>query len=151
MISLKYPSHSPMRPGCPRYVRSSWIIRSLLFRSDVSTVWEMWRIDGVVLAEREALPVLRQQDPAKVRMALEHDAEHVVALALHPVGAAVEPGERRALAVAGAQARAEHQGEAGVQVLETANDLEPLFLPVDRAEPVEVETAQVALGEGGHV
>src|SRR3990172_12151657 len=40
----------------------------------------------VVLAEREALPVVRQEDAAQVGMAGEDDPQEVVALALHPVG-----------------------------------------------------------------
>ena len=43
-----------------------------------------------------ALPVVAEQDAAQIRMAVEADAEHVVALALHPVGAAIDRHERRA-------------------------------------------------------
>src|SRR5437588_222957 len=41
--------------------------------------------DPVVLAQREALPLLRQQNAPHVRVAGELDAEHVVDLALQPV------------------------------------------------------------------
>src|SRR5262245_16558251 len=40
----------------------------------------------VVLAERVALPVLREQNPRQVRVAGEPDAAQVVGLALVPVG-----------------------------------------------------------------
>ena len=42
--------------------------------------------DVVVLAQREALPLVRQQDALQVGMAGELDAEHVVDFALQPVG-----------------------------------------------------------------
>src|SRR5437879_13751447 len=58
------------------------------------------RVDGVVLTQGIALPVLGEQDPPEVGMTLEPDAEHVVALALHPVGAAVESGQRGAARLA---------------------------------------------------
>ena len=64
-------------------------------------------------------------------MALEADAEHVVALALHPVGAAVEPRQRGAACLARAEARAQGHDEPGVEVLEAADDLEPGLLPID--------------------
>ncbi len=43
----------------------------------------------VVLAERVTLPVVGHEDPGHVGMALEGDAEHVVDLALHVLGARV--------------------------------------------------------------
>src|SRR5437899_4110558 len=76
------------------------------------------RVDGVVLTEGIALPVLGEQDPPEVGMTLESDAEHVVALALHPVGAAVESGQRGAARLARAEARAHRHDEAGVEVLD---------------------------------
>src|SRR5919197_2858042 len=100
------------------------------------------RVDGVVLTEGMALPVLGEQDPPEVWMALEADAEHVVALALHPVGAAVEPGQRRAASLARAEARAHRQDEPGVEVLDAADDLEPGLLPVDRRQPIEITTSE---------
>src|SRR5712691_6525275 len=41
----------------------------------------------VVLPQGEGGELLRHQDAAQVRVAVELDAEHVVDLALHPVGA----------------------------------------------------------------
>src|SRR6185369_7482148 len=40
----------------------------------------------VILPHRIPRPVLRQEDPAQVRMVRERDAVHVVGLALVPVG-----------------------------------------------------------------
>ncbi len=47
-----------------------------------------------VLAQREALVVGRHVDPAQVAVALERDAEHVVGLALHPLGALPQERDR---------------------------------------------------------
>src|SRR5213594_1898817 len=80
-------------------------------------------------------------------MALEDHAEHVVALALHPVGAAVEAGQRRAARLAGPEARAHRHDQGHLEVLEAAEHLEPLVLPVDGGEPVEVPAAQLVAGE----
>ena len=46
----------------------------------------------VVLAQRVALPLVRHQDAAHVRVAGELDAEHVEHLALQPVGGQVHAG-----------------------------------------------------------
>src|SRR5512138_1055795 len=50
--------------------------------------------DPVVLAQRVALPFIRQHDAPQVRMPYELDPEHVVALALQPVRR--RPQRRRA-------------------------------------------------------
>src|SRR5512144_227437 len=42
--------------------------------------------ERVILAQRIALPVVRHQDAAQVRMPFEEDAEHVEDLPLAPVG-----------------------------------------------------------------
>ncbi len=57
-----------------------------------------------VLAEREALVVGRHVDPAQVAIALERDPEHVVGLALHPLGALPQEGDRRDARVLARQA-----------------------------------------------
>src|SRR5690348_3669445 len=44
----------------------------------------------VVFAKRVARPVIRQQDSRQVVMTLEHDSQHVVGLALVPVGSTPE-------------------------------------------------------------
>src|SRR5439155_14300302 len=102
------------------------------------------RVDGVVLTEGITLPVLGEEDPSEVWMTLEPDAEHVVALALHPVGAAVEPGQRGTARLALAEARAHRHDEAGVQVLEATDDLEPLLPPIDRRQPIKVLAAELS-------
>src|SRR4029078_2085309 len=48
-----------------------------------------------VLAQREARVVGRHVDAAKVAVALERDPEHVVGLALHPLGARTQVGRAR--------------------------------------------------------
>src|SRR6202795_3125556 len=40
----------------------------------------------VILAQRMTLPLVGQQNAFQIRMTLEHDAEHVEAFALEPVG-----------------------------------------------------------------
>src|SRR5947207_9924730 len=47
-----------------------------------------------VLAQRVSRPVLRHEDAAEVRVALEDDAEEVEDLALLPVGVAPQAGNR---------------------------------------------------------
>ena len=51
-----------------------------------------------VLAQREGQVVGRHVDAAQVAVALEDDAEHVVGLALGPLGAVPQEGDRRARA-----------------------------------------------------
>jgi hypothetical protein len=51
--------------------------------------------ERVVLALREAFPVVRHQDPGEVGVAGEDDAEHVVRLPLLPVGGRVDAGHAR--------------------------------------------------------
>src|SRR2546423_154495 len=75
-----------------------------------------------------------------IGMALERDAEHVVALALHPVGAAPDAGERRAPVVDGTGAH-EH-GESRVEVVHAADHLAPLFFPVDGGQEIEEAAAE---------
>ena len=48
--------------------------------------------DRVVLPQRVALPLVRHQDPAHVRVPGEFDAEHVEHFALQPVGRQVDAG-----------------------------------------------------------
>src|SRR5437870_3073908 len=73
--------------------------------------------------------------------------EHVPALALHPVGTPPDAGERRAAVGAGGEARAHEDGDARVEVLDAAEHLEPLLLPVDGGEEAEVGAAQGGAGE----
>src|SRR5262245_22033162 len=84
-------------------------------------------------------------------MALEDHAEHVVALALHPVGAPVQVGERGASRLASRQPRTHDDDQARLEILDAAHDLEPLIFPVDGREPVEVATAEVVPDETAEV
>src|SRR3546814_704371 len=52
--------------------------------------------DGLALAQRVPDPVLGHEDACEVGVALEADAEHVVHLALHRLGAGVDLEQRRA-------------------------------------------------------
>jgi hypothetical protein len=106
---------------------------------------------GVVLPERVALPVLTEEDAPKVRVTVEDHPEQVIALALVPVRAAVEDGERGAVGLAGTEPALHQDGERGVQVLDAAEHFQPVLLPVRRRQPVEVETAQIVLGEAPEV
>src|SRR5919109_626897 len=96
-----------------------------------------------------ALPVLAEEDPSQIGMALERHAEHVVALALHPVGAAKEAGQRGTARRARGQARAQRHRHGHLELVEAGQDLQPLFLPVDRREEVEVPAAERVLDERG--
>src|ERR671919_1025421 len=116
-----------------------------------STVRRLRGVDGVVLAQRVTVPVLREQDAAQVRMPLEYHAEHVVALALHPVGATEDAGEGRAARGARLQPRPQRHRHRRVEVLEPRHDLEALLLPVHRGQPVEIAAAERLLDEPGHL
>ena len=56
--------------------------------------------EGVVLALREALPVVRHHDPRQGRVTVEDDAEEVVRLALVPVVGRIDGDQRRDVRVA---------------------------------------------------
>src|SRR5215468_5900468 len=114
-----------------------------------SSIWGQRGVDGVVLPERVAFPVVREEDAAKVRMTVENDPEHVVALALHPAGAPVERGQRRTARLASAQPGAHRDDERRVEVLDAAEHLEALVLPVHRGQPVEVAAAELFASEAG--
>src|SRR5215813_413406 len=100
------------------------------------------RVDGVVLAQRMPLPVLPEENAAMIRMSLEAHSEHVPTLALHPVGAPPDAGERGTPVDAGREAGAERDREARIEVLDTTDDLHPLLLPVDGGEKAEVVAAE---------
>src|SRR5437867_6482994 len=114
-----------------------------------SSVGRERRVDGVILPQRVAFPVVREKDPPEVGMALEDDAEHLVALALHPVGAAIERGQRRAARLSRRQPGAHRDDQRRLEILDAAEHLEPLVLPVHRGQPVEVATAELVGGEAG--
>src|SRR6266403_1090699 len=108
-------------------------------------------VDGVVLPQRVTLPVVREEDAPEIGMPLEDDPEHVVALALHPVGAAIEGSQRRTARLAGGQPGAHRDDERRLEVLDAAEHLEPLILPVHGREPVEVAAAKLVVGEAGEL
>src|SRR5262249_49507494 len=107
-----------------------------------STVRCVRRVDGVILAQRMPLPVLPEENAAMIGMSLEPHSEHVPTLALHPLGAPPDAGERWTTVDARREAGAEHDRNAGVEVLDTAEDLHPLLLPVDGGEKAEVVAAE---------
>src|SRR5437899_995940 len=104
-------------------------------------------VHSVVLPERVPFPIFRQEDAPKIGMALEDDAKHVVALALHPVCATIELRQRRAPCLPRPQARAHREGHVRVEVLDATEHFQPLVLPVHGGEPVEVGAAERLLGE----
>ena len=66
----------------------------LAFR--VQMQWlEFGRARGVILAQRMAFPGRRHHDAAQIRVAVEHDAEHVPDFALVPVGVGPDAGRGR--------------------------------------------------------
>src|SRR6478736_2011807 len=71
--------------------------------------------DLVVLAQRVALPVLRHEDAGEVRVVVEDDAEHVVDLALHRLGAGIQVEQRRHLGVLAGHLDADAHPRLGLQ------------------------------------
>src|SRR5262245_17406581 len=107
-------------------------------------------VDGVILAQRMPLPVFPQQNPAMVGMSLEAHAEHVPALALHPVGATPDASQRGAAVRPRGQPGAQQEGDVRVEVLDAAENLHPLLFPVDRSEEAEVTAAEAGTREARH-
>ena len=87
------------------------------------------------------LPAVLEQDAPQVRVIVEMNAEHVEALALHPVRAAVDRRQRRAVVDAGAELRPQHQRDAFIEVVHAGEHLEPLLFPVNRRQEVEEAAA----------
>src|SRR5262245_28183050 len=108
-------------------------------------VRRMGRVDGVVLAKWVTLPVLGEKDPPQIRMAVEADPEQVVALPLHPQGAPEQTGQARARRLP-ADARLEGQAQPALEVLEPADDVEPVRLPVHGGEVAEEAAAEPVAG-----
>src|SRR5437870_1671996 len=111
------------------------------------------RLDEV-LAQRMPRPVLRHEDAAEVRVALEDYAEEVEDLALLPVGVAPQPGNRGDNRIVAR--RVDLQGEemavrVGVEVVDQLDHV-PLRI-VDAGEvgeAVELEP-RLALQEAAHL
>jgi len=100
----------------------------------------------VVLAERVADPVVGQHDAAQVGVAGEGDAEEVVDLALEPVGALPDPGERRHHRVGAVGLHLELHRVSMLQREEVDHHLDDVSLgPVDGGEIL----AEVELEAGG--
>src|SRR5687768_1906458 len=108
-----------------------------------SSVRRVRGVDRVGLQEGVTLPVVRQKNAPQIRMAGEPDPEHVVRLAFHPVGAAENRRDRRALGHAGAELRLHHQPDTVVEVVEPYDQLESYVLPVNGGEEREETAPQV--------
>src|SRR5262252_8799275 len=93
------------------------------------------------------LPVVGQENAAQVRVSLEADSEHVVAFALHPVGAAPHRTERRAARLPRSELRLHEHGETRLEVLHARHHFQPLLLPVHGGEEGEVHAAERLPGE----
>src|SRR6266702_4377213 len=89
------------------------------------------------LAQREALEVLREVKLDEVGVPLEGDPEHLRALALVPVGPAVDARERRHGGRLGPQANVGNDGVAVGEGVDGDEDLEAFRLPVDGREERE--------------
>ena len=81
----------------------------------------------------DGLPSRRQQDAPQIRMAVEADAEHVVALALHPVGAAVD--RRRATGTPRRPGRAASSSAATTPVVEVLDPARRPRAPAPSSRP----------------
>ena len=98
-----------------------------------------------VLAQREARVVRRHVDPPQVAIALEDDPEHVVGLALHPLGALPQEGRRRHARVVARQAVGDHaQPVRRRGAPEVVDDLH-LLAGVDAGEVGEHREGEVRL------
>src|SRR5207248_10103321 len=104
-FSVRY---SGSLPGWKVYVRSSYIMD--ISWCGGSSVGGVRGVHRVVLAEGVAFPVLGEEDAPRIGVAVEGHAEHVVALALHPVGAAPQVRHGRTVRVARGQGGAHHHG-----------------------------------------
>src|SRR5581483_8344832 len=104
-------------------------------------------VDGIVFAQRMTLEGIVEQDAAEVGMALEADAEHVVTLALEPVGRLPQSGDAIHPQVGLARADLDAQGAAASQRAQMIYDLEAgcALHPVDRGQIGEKVEAEVRL------
>src|SRR5262249_1790749 len=114
-----------------------------------STIRCVRRVDRVILAQRMPLPVLPEENAAMIGMSLEPHSEHVPTLALHPVGAPPDAGQGGTAGDTSREAGAEHDRNARVEVLDAAEDVHPLLLPVDSGEKAEVVAAEHRAREAG--
>ena len=109
----------------------------------------MGRVNGVVLAERMAIPVLGQEQPPEIRVPLEANPEEVIALALHPQGPPVEAGQTGTGRLP-ADPRLYGDGEPAPpapEVLKAADHIKPVRLPIHGRQVAEVPATQGVLGE----
>src|SRR5215510_11972879 len=100
-----------------------------------------------VLAQRMARPVLRHEEAAQVRVAIEGDAEEVVRPALLPVGVAPHAGHRHHHWIVALGADLQDEAMAVAIGVEVVDDLDHLALGVVDArevrEAVELEAGLV--------
>src|SRR5437763_5451229 len=88
--------------------------------------------DGVVLAQRMALPVLRHQDPGQVGMAGEADPEHVEGLALGGLDAGIEIEQGRDRRIGLGHLHPDADAPALLHRDEVHHDLEALGMDLGR-------------------
>src|SRR4051812_36466955 len=84
-------------------------------------------LDRIVLPERIALPVLGHQQPPRIRMAIEHDAEEIPDLALEPIGSGPDSADRRDVRVGVGQPHFHADPPAVRERDEHVDQLEPRF------------------------
>src|SRR5262245_11320357 len=103
----------------------------------------MWRVHRVGLQQRMTHPIVAQENSAEIRMPVEPDSEHVVALAFHPVGARIFRRQGGTLCHGWTKARLHEERHIVVQVVRFVDDLEPLLLPVNSREKREEPAAEL--------
>src|SRR6185295_6497472 len=82
-------------------------------------------LDWIILAQRIALPVLGHQQPARIRMAVEDDAEEIPHLALEPVRGRPDAAHRADVRVATGEPHLDADPRAAFEGDEDVHDLEP--------------------------
>src|SRR5690606_29488635 len=149
---ISSPAVAPLRGpiSCePSEVRAaSW--EMLMSSPGVLDALELHRdgADGMVLAQRVALPVLGHEDPGQVGMADELDPEHVVHLALEGLGPGVDLEQRRARRIVARHLDPQAEPLAGGVRQQADHDLEPLGLDAGRQRARGLVRDVV---DGGHV
>src|ERR1035438_2863877 len=112
------------RPGssCPRSVSSLAALYVEVLAHPLIVLLQ----DTVILTQRESLPFLRQQDTPQVGVSGELNAEHIVGLALQPVGGPPNGSDRSDRLVLG-DGSFQAQLHVMRERVELVDDLEALF------------------------
>src|SRR3954471_7314902 len=106
-------------------------------------------LDRVILPERVTLPVLRHQQPPRIRVAVEHDAEQIPHFALEPVGSRPDAADGRHVRVGVVQPYLDPDPPPVRERHQDVNQLEPRFARIEvgggqLGEEVELQIVAVA-------